>query len=160
MVLIRLKFNPRQQRMVCAKFGWYRLSASVEDDFLNFVNVFSQFHYNFTLEEGVALYLNKLESPSSKDALCQIWLKLAYPFRTNRFFNFDNVFLLFCNFFPLKMGILYFNILKSPFPKYALCQVWLKSTQWFWKRRWKSGKFTDWRTDRRTTDNQLSVQVS
>ena len=29
------------------------------------------------LEKGVALHLNKLESPSTKYALCQVWLKLA-----------------------------------------------------------------------------------
>ena len=31
-----------------------------------------------------ALHLNKLESPSPKDALCQVWLKLAQWFRTRR----------------------------------------------------------------------------
>ena len=31
-----------------------------------------------------ALYLNKLESPSSKNALCQVWLKLAQWFRRRR----------------------------------------------------------------------------
>ena len=48
--------------------------------FLNFVNVFSQFHYYLPLEKGGALHLNKLESPSPKDALCKIWLKLAHWF--------------------------------------------------------------------------------
>ena len=32
------------------------------------------------LEKGGALHLNKLESPSPKDALCQVWLKLAQWF--------------------------------------------------------------------------------
>ena len=37
------------------------------------------FHYlcNYLpLEKGGTLDLNKLESPSPKDALCQVWLKL------------------------------------------------------------------------------------
>ena len=29
------------------------------------------------MEKGGVLHLNKLESPSPKDALCQVWLKLA-----------------------------------------------------------------------------------
>ena len=37
----------------------------LEKKFLNFVNVFSLFRNYFPLEKGVALYFNKLESPSS-----------------------------------------------------------------------------------------------
>ena len=50
-----------------------------EEDFLNFVNRFLLFHNYLCLEKGVALHLNKLESPLSKDALCQVWLKLHGP---------------------------------------------------------------------------------
>ena len=42
---------------------------------LNFVNIFSLFCNYLPLEKGGALHLNKFESPSSKDALCQVWLK-------------------------------------------------------------------------------------
>ena len=38
---------------------------------------FLQFHNNLQLEKGVALYLNKLESSSPKNALSQVWLKLS-----------------------------------------------------------------------------------
>ena len=48
--------------------------------FLNFVNVFSLFRNYLPLEKGGALHLNKLESPSPTDALCQVWLKLAQWF--------------------------------------------------------------------------------
>ena len=53
--------------------------------------------YHLPLENGrgVALHLNKLESPSSKYALCQVWLKLALWFLRWRFFMFVNVFSLF-----------------------------------------------------------------
>ena len=45
-------------------------------------------------------------------------------------------FSLFHNYLPLeKGGALQWNKLKSPSPKDALCQVWLKLTQWFWRRR-------------------------
>ena len=47
--------------------------------FLNFISVFSLFCNNLPLEKGVALYLN-LKSPSTRHALCQVWLKLAQWF--------------------------------------------------------------------------------
>ena len=45
--------------------------------FFHFVNVSSLFRNYLPLEKGGALHLNKLESPSPKDALCQVSLKLA-----------------------------------------------------------------------------------
>ena len=36
------------------------------------VKIFSQFRKYLPLEKGGALHLNKLESPSPKDALCQV----------------------------------------------------------------------------------------
>ena len=39
-----------------------------------------------------------------KDALCQVWMKLAQWFWRRRFLNFVNVFSLFCNYLPLKKG--------------------------------------------------------
>ena len=55
--------------------------------FLNFVNVFLLFPNYLPFEKGEALHLNKLESPSPKDALCQVWLKLAQWFREKRIFK-------------------------------------------------------------------------
>ena len=96
--------NPLYPRMLCAKFGWNWSSGSGEEDenvknlqtdrqtdvfgwnwlsgfgeedFLNFVNTFSLFSNYLPFEKGGALHLNKLESPLHKDALCQVWLKLA-----------------------------------------------------------------------------------
>ena len=144
--------------MLCAKFGWNWLSGFGEEDFFNFINVFSLFRNYLLLEKGGALHLNKLEFPSPKDALCQVWLKLAQWFWRKRFFNFVNVFSLFRNYLPLeKGGALHLNKLESPPPKDVLCQVWLKLAQWFWRRRWKCEKFTDRQTDGRTngrTDRQ------
>ena len=81
-------------------------------------------------------HLKKLEPPSPKDALCQDWLKLAHWFWRREFFNYVNVFSLFCNYLPLEKGrTLHLNKLESPSPKDALWQVWLKLAQWFWRRR-------------------------
>mgnify|MGYP003688723061 CR=1 FL=1 len=80
--------------------------------------------------------MNKIKSHSPKDALCQVWLKLAQWFWSRRFFYFVNVFSLFRNYLPLeKGGAIHLNKPESPSPKDALCQVWLKLAQWFWRRR-------------------------
>ena len=66
------------------------------------------------LEKGGALHLNKLESPSPKDALCQVWFKQAQRFLRRRFLNFVNVFSLFRNYLPLEKGMaLYLNQIKQ-----------------------------------------------
>ena len=48
------------------------------------------------------LYVNKHESPSPKDALCQAWLKWALWF-WRRFLKFVNVFSLLRNYLPLQI---------------------------------------------------------
>ena len=103
--------------------------------------------------QGRALHLYKLESPLHKDALCQVWLKLVQWFLRRRFLHFVNVILLFHNCFPLeKCGALHLNKSESHLPNDNLCQIWLKLTMWFWRRRWKCEKFTTTMTTM-TTDN-------
>ena len=51
-----------------------------------------------------ALHLNKLESALSKDALCQVWLKLACAYGEEGFVNFDQLFSLFHNYIHLEKG--------------------------------------------------------
>ena len=70
----------------------------------------------------MVLHLKKLESPSPKDALCQVWLKLAQWFWRRRFYNLVNVFSLFRNYLPLELGgALHLNKLESPSPIRMLC---------------------------------------
>ena len=61
-------------------------------------------------------YLFNVESPSPKDALWQVWLKVAHWFRRRRFRNFLNVFSLFrCYYLLLGKGVnLHLN--KHEFP--------------------------------------------
>ena len=63
---------------------WLKLAQWFWRKFITFINVFSLFRNYLGLEKSVALYLNKLESPSPKDALCQVWLKLAQWFWRRR----------------------------------------------------------------------------
>jgi hypothetical protein len=54
--------------------------------FLKIFSAFLFFRYYFPLEKGYPLPLNKFESPSPKDDLYQVWLKLAKWF-WRRFLN-------------------------------------------------------------------------
>ena len=127
--------------------------------FFNFVNVFSLFRNYLPLEKGGAHHLNKLVSPSPKDALCQVWLKLAQWLWRRRFFNFVNVFSLFRNYLPLEKGAaLHLNKLEFPSSKDALCQVWLKLAQWFWRRRWKCEKIKTTTTTTTTDNEQILIR--
>ena len=113
-------------RLKLAQWFWRR--------FLNFFNVFSLFCIDLPLEKGEDLYLDKLEFPLPKDALCQVWLKLAQWF-WRRFINFVNVFSLVRNYLDLEKGeTLHLNKFEFPSPENALCQVGLKLVQWFLRR--------------------------
>ena len=84
----------------------------------------------------MVLHQNKPESPLPQEALCQVELKLTQWFWRRRLLNFVNVFSLFRTHLPLKKGrALHFNKTQSLSPEYALCQIWLKLAQWFWRRR-------------------------
>ena len=66
-----------QVMLKLAQWFWRRI-------FFYFVNVFLLFRNYLPLKKGGALHLNKLESLSHKDALCQVWLKLAKWFWRRR----------------------------------------------------------------------------
>jgi hypothetical protein len=85
--------------------------------FLNIFCIFLLFRDYLPLERGYPLSLNKLESPLSKDDLCQVWLKLAHWF-WRRFFNHPFPFLHFCYYLPFEEDLdLYLNKLEFPSPK-------------------------------------------
>ena len=71
--------NPLHPRMLCAKFGWNWPSGSGEYLEKFFFLIISHFG------TGVALHLNKIELPSPRNTLCQVWLKLAQCFWRIRF---------------------------------------------------------------------------
>ena len=94
--------NPLQPRIPCGKFGLICSSSTWEEN-LKFCKFFFWLFRNYLpLEIGGALHLNKLESPSPKNALSQGWLKLVQWFLKRRFFNFVDVFSLFRNYLPLE----------------------------------------------------------
>jgi hypothetical protein len=78
---------------------WFRRRRFVKDP-----TPFLHFRDYLPFEEDMALYLNKLEFPSPKDNLYQVWLNLASCFWRTRFLKIFSVFLLFC------WTYLYFNL--------------------------------------------------
>ena len=90
---ISMNLNPLHPRMLCV---WLKLAQWFwRRGCFNFVNLFSLFRNYLPLEKGGTLHLNKVESPSPKDALCQVCFKLAQLFWRRSFLNFVNVFSLF-----------------------------------------------------------------
>jgi hypothetical protein len=76
------------------------------------------------LERGNPIHLNKLESPSPKGDLCQVWLEMAQWFYRRRFLNDPTPFLHFCDYLPLEEDLaLYLNKLEFPSPKDNVYQV-------------------------------------
>ena len=101
-----------------------------------FFDIFSLLQNYLPLEKGRPLHLIKLDSPLPKDALCQIWLKLAQRFWRSRFLNSVNILSLFHNYLPLENGrALHLIKLESPSPKDTLSAVWLKLSKLCWRRR-------------------------
>ena len=78
---------------------WFRRGR-----FLYFVNVLSLFRNYLPLEKVGALHLNKVESPSLKDSLCKVWLKLAQWFWRRRFFKFRQCIFAILQLSPLGKG--------------------------------------------------------
>ena len=75
-MVLQNKLESLSPKMLCAKFGLNWPSGSGEEDFLISSIYFFLFGNCFPMEKGGVLTF-KLESPSPKDALCQVWLKLA-----------------------------------------------------------------------------------
>ena len=112
--------------MICAKFDWNWPSGSGEEDFFNSSSYFRNFVIVSPLK-GRALHLNKLEFPSPKDILGQVWLTFAHWFWRKRFFKFVNVFVLFRNYILLEKGGEHLHLKKlNPLHQKMICAkfVW------------------------------------
>ena len=104
MVLRLNKFESPSTRDDLCKVGLKMASWFRRRRFSYFVDVSSLFHNYLPFEKDGALHLNKLDSPSPKDAMCLVWLKLAKWFWRRRFLNFVDVFSIFYNYHPLQKG--------------------------------------------------------
>ena len=95
----------------------------------NYVNIdlsanSSHFCYYLPLEMTNGHHLNKSESPSPKDDLGQVWLKLAQWFWRRRFLKLFHIFLHIRYYLPLEMtNGHHMNKSESPSPKDDLDQA-------------------------------------
>ena len=113
--------------MIYAKFGFnWPISYGEEFFFLYFVNIFLLFRDYLPLKKDMTLPLNK--SPSPKDALCQVWLKVTWWFWRKYFFLKTSS--MYFHFFLIIYPCRVLNKLESPLPK-LYAKVGLKLTQWF-----------------------------
>ena len=71
--IIYKTLSPLHIKINCAKFGWNWSSSSVEDDVL----ILSVYFCYFILIFPCGHSLNKHESSTPKNVLCQVWSKLA-----------------------------------------------------------------------------------
>ena len=90
-------------------------------------------HYSLD-KNSMVPHLNKLKSPSPKDALCQVWLKLAQWF-WRRIFDSLLYYRYFVIFSPWERAVSFIIKLESHSPKDACAKVWLKLAEWFWKKK-------------------------
>ena len=131
----RTNFNPLHQRMHCGRIGWYWPIGSGIEDF-SILSMYFSISFLSPLGKGRGASFGQTWIPSAKDALCNVWLKLAQWFWWRRFLKFVKVFLLFRYIIsPWKKAGPSLIKMNSPSAKDALCQVWLKLAQWFWRRR-------------------------
>ena len=119
-------------------------------------NLFLLFPNYLLFKKDLALYLNKLESSSPRDTLCQVWLKLTQWFWLRRFLKVVDLFSLFPKYLPFGKGVvLHLNKLETPSPRDTLCQVWLKLAQFRWAKN-----FMTKQRQRQTTDKFWSERLT
>ena len=82
--------------------NWLKLTQWFWRRFFNFVYIFSLLQIYFPLKRRGGLHLNKHDSPSCKNVLCQVWLKLDQWFWRSWFLYIADIFSLFHNYLPLE----------------------------------------------------------
>ena len=107
LIFIALRFEQKSFSMLARNCAWkwlVEIGPVIQEEkvFKSCQVAISQL---FPLGKEHGLHLNKLEFPLPKDALCQVWLKLAQWFWRRRILNVLNVFLLFRNYLPFEKGV-------------------------------------------------------
>ena len=78
----------------------------LEKKISKFLIVFSLYLFPIGKGRDLTLHLNKIESPSSKNALCQVWWKLAHWFWRGNF-NSSSYFRYFASIYPMEIGMVF-----------------------------------------------------
>ena len=116
-------------------YVWIRLTCKNSLFFVIVLHLFLRSELNSNTQVNLNLVVSRFKFWiivfQTKDALCQVWLKLAQWFWRKRFLNFISVFSHIRNYLPLEKEVaLHLNKLVFLLPKDALCQVLF----WDWSR--------------------------
>ena len=159
------KLNPLHPMMLCAKFGWNWPSGSGEKDFKISSMSFHYFVIISPWERAGPFIWTKRESPSPKDALCQVLLKLAQWF-WRRWWKCEKLTMTTTT--TTDNGQILIR-------KASLEQTWIPFTQWCFvlnlneirlvvpkkkMKMWKVYRLTNRQTDRQTTDDRWSENLT
>ena len=91
----------------------------------------------------MAFNLNKVIFPSFKDILCQVWFGCMQTVVVEKILkNLVNVYSLLCWNLPFKKGWGPTFQKKNPLTQGCFVPIWMKFSQWFWRRSRKYKKFT------------------
>ena len=117
---------------------WLTLAQLFWTSLKYFLNFFLNFIWCYPplVKGNQVLHLNKLESPSPKDALSlwHVFLRYAQWYRGRRFITFVHEFPLFRYYLPWEeAGPSYEELNITPYPQNALCHV---GTCWNWNSDW------------------------
>ena len=132
--IIWTNVNPHHTRMLCAKFGWNRSNGSGEEDFW-----ISSMHFcNFVIvSQRQGPSFGQTWIPFTQGCIVPSLVKIGPVVLEKKIFWISWMY--FCYIvknLPLKTsGAFRLKKFEFPLPKDALCQAWLKLTQWFWRRR-------------------------
>ena len=113
---------------VCIVPSLVEISPAVLEKIFNFINVFSLFCNNLSLEKRGVPSFEHAWIPFTQGCIMQ---RLVEIWR-RRFLDFVNLFCLFHYFLLLKKGMAQH---ESSSTKNAWCQVWLNQAEWFWRKR-------------------------
>ena len=108
--------------------------------FFNFVNVFSLFRNYLPLEKGVALHMNKFESPSPNGCIVPSLVEIG-PMVLEKFFLISSMYFSYfviISHWKRVWSFIIIQKMKPPSTKNTFCSVWLKSAPWFWKKKMKT----------------------
>jgi hypothetical protein len=139
--------NPLPPRMICVKSNQNWPCGSGEQD----LSITPSHFFNYLpCEEDLAFYLNKIESPSPKDNLYQVW-PAGSGKKTSKHFQCIFTLSLLSSLGEGQSPFIWTNL--KPLPLEMIFAKWSKLAQWFWR---KSKNVKVLLTDGRTADNLRS----
>ena len=135
MVFLLKKLKSLSSKDACTKIDWKWLSGSGEEDFL-ILSMYFRYFIIISHWKRVVPFIWKKLNPFSQGCFLPSLVEIDSVVLEKKIFKFCQCIFSIKNYLPWeKGGALHLNKLESPSPKDALCQVWLKLAQWFWRKR-------------------------